>query len=88
MVLKAALHFESRLYHATFGLVDHREGFDAFLQKRAPNGRTSEVSGSGTTVYRKHLKCGIAGVVQQAAGCGVRPSIKWIPSRHPLFFHK
>ena len=34
--LKAGLHFESRLYHATFGLVDHREGFDAFLQKRAP----------------------------------------------------
>ncbi|KAF8557558.1 enoyl-CoA hydratase carnithine racemase [Imleria badia] len=32
--LKAGLHFESRLYHATFGLADHREGFDAFLQKR------------------------------------------------------
>ena len=34
--LKAGLHFESRLYHATFGLADHAEGFDAFLQKRGP----------------------------------------------------
>lgn len=34
--LKAGLHFESRLYHATFGLDDHNEGFDAFLQKRKP----------------------------------------------------
>lgn len=34
--LKAGLHFESRLYHATFGLADHGEGFDAFLQKRVP----------------------------------------------------
>lgn len=34
--LKAGLHFESRLYHATFGLADHGEGFDAFLQKRTP----------------------------------------------------
>lgn len=34
--LNAGLHFESRLYHATFGLADHREGFDAFLQKRGP----------------------------------------------------
>ncbi|KAF8133275.1 ClpP/crotonase-like domain-containing protein [Boletus edulis] len=34
--LKAGLHLESRLYHATFGLADHREGFDAFLQKRGP----------------------------------------------------
>lgn len=34
--LKAGLHFESRLYHATFALADHSEGFDAFLQKREP----------------------------------------------------
>ena len=34
--LKVGLHFESRLYHATFGLADHAEGFDAFLQKRGP----------------------------------------------------
>ncbi|KAH0832321.1 ClpP/crotonase-like domain-containing protein [Lanmaoa asiatica] len=34
--LKTGLHFESRLYHATFGLTDHGEGFNAFLQKRAP----------------------------------------------------
>ena len=64
------------------------KGLVPFCKSARRNGRTSEVSGSGTTVYRKHLKCGIAGVVQQAAGCGVRSSIKWIPSRHPLFFHK
>ncbi|KAG8214870.1 ClpP/crotonase-like domain-containing protein [Butyriboletus roseoflavus] len=34
--VEAGLHFESRLYHATFGLGDHGEGFDAFLQKRVP----------------------------------------------------
>ncbi|KAG9315491.1 ClpP/crotonase-like domain-containing protein [Chiua virens] len=34
--LKAGLRFESRLYHATFGLADHAEGFEAFLQKRGP----------------------------------------------------
>ncbi|KAI9464350.1 ClpP/crotonase-like domain-containing protein [Boletus coccyginus] len=34
--LKAGLHFESRLYHATFALADHGEGFDSFLQKRDP----------------------------------------------------
>ncbi|KAG1761054.1 ClpP/crotonase-like domain-containing protein [Suillus occidentalis] len=31
--LKNGLHFESRLYHATFGLEDHAEGFQAFLAK-------------------------------------------------------
>lgn len=31
--LKNGLHFESRLYHATFGLQDHAEGFQAFLAR-------------------------------------------------------
>ncbi|KAG1739599.1 ClpP/crotonase-like domain-containing protein [Suillus lakei] len=31
--LKNGLHFESRLYHATFGLEDHAEGFQAFLAR-------------------------------------------------------
>ncbi|KIJ61104.1 hypothetical protein HYDPIDRAFT_116359 [Hydnomerulius pinastri MD-312] len=34
--LKSGLHFESRLYHSSFGLADHSEGFGAFLQKRQP----------------------------------------------------
>ncbi|KAH7885047.1 ClpP/crotonase-like domain-containing protein [Phlebopus sp. FC_14] len=34
--LKSGLHFESRLYHSTFGMADHAEGFDAFLTKRQP----------------------------------------------------
>ncbi|KIJ05582.1 enoyl-CoA hydratase [Paxillus involutus ATCC 200175] len=34
--LKNGLHFESRLYHSSFGLADHVEGFEAFLQKREP----------------------------------------------------
>ena len=44
-------------------------GLRPFCKSARRNGRTSEVSFSGTTVYRKHLKCGIAGVVQQVAGC-------------------
>lgn len=31
--LKNGLHFESRLYHSTFGLQDHAEGFQAFLAR-------------------------------------------------------
>ncbi|THH10481.1 hypothetical protein EW145_g1309 [Phellinidium pouzarii] len=34
MSLKNGLLFESRLYHATFGLNDRKEGMTAFLQKR------------------------------------------------------
>lgn len=32
--LADGLRFESRLYHATFGLEDQKEGMDAFLAKR------------------------------------------------------
>lgn len=32
--LQNGLQFERRLYHATFGLEDSKEGMDAFLQKR------------------------------------------------------
>ncbi|KAH7915856.1 ClpP/crotonase-like domain-containing protein [Hygrophoropsis aurantiaca] len=34
--LKSGLHFESRLYHSSFSLADHVEGFGAFLEKRTP----------------------------------------------------
>jgi hypothetical protein len=36
--LRTSLHLESRLYHATLGLQDHAEGFQALLArpKRAP----------------------------------------------------
>jgi len=34
--LSQGLLFERRLYHATFGLKDSKEGMDAFLEKRQP----------------------------------------------------
>ncbi|EIW81422.1 enoyl-CoA hydratase carnithine racemase [Coniophora puteana RWD-64-598 SS2] len=34
--LRNGLHFERRLYHSTFALSDHQEGFGAFLEKRQP----------------------------------------------------
>ncbi|EGN97897.1 hypothetical protein SERLA73DRAFT_182681 [Serpula lacrymans var. lacrymans S7.3] len=34
--LQTGLHFERRLYHASFALKDHEEGFGAFLGKRDP----------------------------------------------------
>jgi len=34
MTLKNGLQFERRLYHASFGLDDSKEGMGAFLQKR------------------------------------------------------
>jgi len=36
MTLSQGLLFERRLYHATFGLEDSKEGMEAFVQKRAP----------------------------------------------------
>jgi len=34
--LRNGLHFERWLYHSTFALSDHQEGFGAFLEKRSP----------------------------------------------------
>ncbi|KAF9230194.1 ClpP/crotonase-like domain-containing protein [Melanogaster broomeanus] len=34
--LKNGLHFESRLYHTSFGLADHSEGLGAFMERRPP----------------------------------------------------
>jgi len=36
MTLSQGLLFERRLYHATFGLEDTKEGMQAFIEKRAP----------------------------------------------------
>ncbi|KAK3091165.1 hypothetical protein FSP39_017642 [Pinctada imbricata] len=35
--LKEGLHFEKRLFHATFATNDRKEGMTAFSEKRAPN---------------------------------------------------
>ena len=34
--LENGLLFESKLYHATFGMNDAHEGFSAFIEKRVP----------------------------------------------------
>jgi enoyl-CoA hydratase len=33
--LRDGLLFEGRLYHATFGLIDSKEGMSAFIEKRS-----------------------------------------------------
>lgn len=35
--LTEGLHFEKRLFHATFATKDRKEGMTAFTEKRAPN---------------------------------------------------
>ncbi|GFO23354.1 enoyl-coa hydratase, mitochondrial [Plakobranchus ocellatus] len=37
MTLNEGLHFEKRLFHATFSTHDRQEGMTAFVEKRAPN---------------------------------------------------
>ena len=37
MSLKDGLHFEKRIFHATFGTNDRKEGMTAFSEKRPPN---------------------------------------------------
>jgi len=34
--LREGLHFEKRLFHATFATADQKEGMEAFLKKREP----------------------------------------------------
>jgi len=35
--LREGLHFEKRLFHATFATDDRKEGMDAFVERRPPN---------------------------------------------------
>lgn len=35
--LTEGLHFEKRMFHATFATKDRQEGMNAFVEKRAPN---------------------------------------------------
>ena len=36
MTLAEGVHFERRLFHATFATADQKEGMDAFVAKRKP----------------------------------------------------
>jgi len=37
MPLSEGVHFERRLFHAAFALVDQKEGMAAFVEKRKPD---------------------------------------------------
>ena len=36
LTLQEGLHFERRMFHATFATEDRKEGMSAFVEKRAP----------------------------------------------------